>query len=324
MSFLDHLNESALNIDDLFESVEIIDEAMLEEAINKFNDLPAAWKKLTTSGRNAGENSEIEVKSTGRIKNKTALNKLLKQSLTDAEENAGVIIEIDGNPIMMVLQYYRDKKYRVVLNDGNMKKVIKSRWDRGTRYSAGRMYTWQESDMRIQETIDAINDTLRRIANIKINNAEDDESKHTSNTSIEDTIAVLDITFKVLHRDAQRQAKQGERRDAKSDRDDFKNNARAVIKKFTAEHVSGLVDEIKEQLPKISDVEELLNRAANGEKVVFDVKGIEERIKRLNRVLYYFEDAHKDGKVKDKSWNGQSAKLSWDMKQLVSILKGKD
>lgn len=326
MSFLDHLNESVINIEDLFETVEYaLVEDLLDESVEHFKDLPNAWKKaFTRYDKFAGENSEIEIKSTGKIKNKTAFNKLLKDSLKDTADNAGVIIEVDDMPVLAIINNY-DKRFNLIANDGNLKKIARSRWDRGTRHTSGRIHKWESGDFKVQESVDQITQTLVDLAIDKANAQIEDESKFLTSMSLDDVIASLNITVKVVSRDRQRIAKNVERSNERNfgNKDSLAANRRAVIKKYTKENIVSLVDDIKNSLPKIDDVEELLLKAAEGETVEFNVKDLQKRLDNLNYVLRRFTSAYKSGKIKS-NWKNE---LDWDMKYLkdaIDRLHGKN
>lgn len=322
MSFLDHLNESVINIEDLFETVEYaLVEDLLDESVEHFKDLPNAWKKaFTRYDKFAGENSEIEIKSTGKIKNKTAFNKLLKDSLKDTADNAGVIIEVDDMPVLAIINNY-DKRFNLIANDGNLKKITRSRWDRGTRHTSGRIHKWESGDFKVQESVDQITQTLVDLAIDKANAQIEDESKFLTSMSLDDVIASLNITVKVVSRDRQRIAKNVERNNDRNERnfgnkDSLAANRRAVIKKYTKENIASLVDDIKNSLPKIDDIEELLLKAAEGETVEFNVKDLQKRLDNLNYVLRRFTSAYKSGKIKS-DWKNE---LDWDMKYLKDAI----
>lgn len=322
MSFLDHLNESAINVEDLFENTEFTSEdEFLEESVKSFADLPNKWKKVFTRyDKVAGENSEIEIKSTGKIKNKTAFNKLLKDSLKDTADNAGVIIEVDDMPVLAIINNY-DKRFNLIANDGNLKKIARERWDRGTRHTSGRIHKWESGDFKVQESVDQITQTLVDLAIDKANAQIEDESKFLTSMSLDDVIASLNITVKVVNRDRQRIAKNVERNNDRNERnfginDSLTKNRRTVIKKYTKENIASLVDDIKNSLPKIDAVEDLLLKAAEGEDVELDVAGLKSKIDSLNSILFAFKRAYKSGKIK----SGWKNELDWDMKYLKDAI----
>ena len=329
MSFLDHLNEATMNLDELFESTTQVTEVeFLEESIKSFADLPNAWKKVFTSwGKTAGENSEIEIKSTGILKNKTAYNKLFKESLKDTTDNAGIIIEVDSLPVLAIINNY-EKKFNLLSNDGNLKKIARSQWNRGSFRRSSGLIKWESGDFKVQETFDQITKTLVNLAIDKANAQIEDESKFLTSMSLDDVIASLNITVKVVSRDRQRIAKNVERNNDRNERnfgnkDSLAANRRAVIKKYTKENIASLVDDIKNSLPKIDDIEELLLKAAEGETVEFNVKDLQKRLDNLNYVLRRFTSAYKSGKIKS-DWKNE---LDWDMKYLkdaIDRLHGKN
>ena len=323
MSFLDHLNEATMNLDELFDSTTYVaEEEFLEESIKTFADLPNAWKKVFARGdKFAGENSEIEIKSTGTLKNKTAYNKLFKESLKDTANNAGVVIEVDGLPVLAMINNY-EKRFNLISNDGNLKKITRSQWDRGTLHRSGGLKKWQSGDFKVQETFDQITQTLTELAIDKTNSNIEDESKFVKTMTIDDVISTLDITVKVVKRDRKRIEKNVERSNDRNDRnfgnkDSLAANRRAVIKKYTKENIADLVNDIKDSLPKIDEVEDILMQAAEGKDVNIDVKGLKEKVDSLNSILFAFKQAYKKGKIK----SGWENELDWDMKYLRDIIK---
>lgn len=323
MSFLDHLNEATMNLDELFDSTTYVaEEEFLEESIKTFADLPNAWKKVFARGdKFAGENSEIEIKSTGTLKNKTAYNKLFKESLKDTANNAGVVIEVDGLPVLAMINNY-EKRFNLISNDGNLKKITRSQWDRGTLHRSGGLKKWQSGDFKVQETFDQITQTLTELAIDKTNSNIEDESKFVKTMTIDDVISTLDITVKVVKRDRKRIEKNVERSNDRNDRnfgnkDSLADNRRAVIKKYTKENIADLVNDIKDSLPKIDEVEDILMQAAEGKDVNIDVKGLKEKVDSLNSILFAFKQAYKKGKIKS-DWKNE---LDWDMKYLSNIIK---
>lgn len=323
MSFLDHLNEATMNLDELFDSTTYVaEEEFLEESIKTFADLPNAWKKVFARGdKFAGENSEIEIKSTGTLKNKTAYNKLFKESLKDTANNAGVVIEVDGLPVLAMINNY-EKRFNLISNDGNLKKITRSQWDRGTLHRSGGLKKWQSGDFKVQETFDKITQTLVDLAIDKANSNIEDESKFLTSMSLEDVISSLDITVKVVKRDRKRVEKNVARNNDRNERnfglkDSLVTNRRAVIKKFTKNNIEELVTDIKNSLPKIDELEDILMKAAEGEDVNIDVKGLKEKVDSLNSILYAFKQAYKNGKIKS-DWKTE---LDWDMKYLTKAIK---
>lgn len=323
MSFLEHLNESTIDVEELFENSEFSTEAeFLEEAIKSFADLPNKWKKVFARfDKVAGENSEIEVKSTGTIKNKTAFNKLLKDSLKETDTNAGVIIEVDDMPALAIINNY-EKRFNLIANDGSLKKITRSRWDRGTLNRSGRLHKWDSGDFKVQESLDQITQTLVDLAIDKANSQIEDESKFLTSMNLDDVIASLNITVKVVKRDRKRIEKNVERNNDRNDRnfgnkDSLATNRRAVIKKYTKENIAVLVDEIKDSLPKIDEVETLLLKAAEGEDVTLDVGTLKAKVDSLNSILFAFKRAYKTGKIKS-DWKNE---LDWDMKYLKDAIE---
>lgn len=323
MSFLDHLNEATMNLDELFDSTTYVaEEEFLEESIKTFADLPNAWKKVFARGdKFAGENSEIEIKSTGTLKNKTAYNKLFKESLKDTTDNAGIIIEVDGLAVLALINNY-EKKFNLLSNDGNLKKILRTQWDRGTLHRSGGLRKWHSGDLKVQETFDQITQTLTELAIDKTNSNIEDESKFVKTMTIDDVISTLDITVKVVKRDRKRIEKNVERSNDRNDRnfgnkDSLAANRRAVIKKYTKENIADLVNDIKDSLPKIDEVEDILMQAAEGKDVNIDVKGLKEKVDSLNSILFAFKQAYKSGKIR----SGWENELDWDMKYLRDIIK---
>ena len=323
MSFLDHLNEATMNLDELFESTtQVAEVEFLEESIKSFADLPNAWKKVFTRwDKFAGENSEIEIKSTGTIKNKTAYNKLFKESLKDSADNAGIIIEVDGLAVLALINNY-EKKFNLLSNDGNLKKILRTQWDRGTLHRSGGLRKWHSNDLRVQETFDQITQTLTELAIDKANSNIEDESKFVKTMTLDDVISTLDITVKLVKRDRKRIEKNVERSNDRNDRnfgnkDSLADNRRAVIKKYTKENIADLVNDIKDALPKIDEVEDILMQAAEGKDVNIDVKGLKEKVDSLNSILSAFKQAYKKGKIKS-DWKNE---LDWDMRYLRDIIK---
>ncbi len=323
MSFLDHLNEATMNLDELFESTTQVTEVeFLEESIKSFADLPNAWKKVfTRHDKFAGENSEIEIKSTGILKNKTAYNKLFKESLKDTTDNAGIIIEVDSLPVLAIINNY-EKKFNLLSNDGNLKKIARSQWDRGSFRRSSGLIKWESCDFKVQETFDQITKTLVNLAIDKANSNIKDESKFLTSMSLDDAIASLNITVKVVKRDRNRIEKNVARNNDRNDRnfgnkDSLAANRRTVIKKYTKENIADLVNDIKDSLPKIDEVEDILMQAAEGKDVNIDVNGLKEKVDALNSILFAFKHAYKSGKIKS-DWKNE---LDWDMKYLRNIIK---
>ena len=221
MSFLDHLNALNESVEDLFEHVEeITSEEFLDESIEKFADIPATWKRKfsnTYIGR-AGENSEITIKTTGRIKNKSALTKVLKDTLTtvnDKTETSGAIIEIENNPSAAIFRS-DDKKFNFVTDAGVVKQIVRSRRSYNRRGSRN-TYQFNDSALGIQETIDRIERLLTDAAVDITNGQEEDESKHVNHVNLVDALAMLNVTIKIVAHDKVRAALQNDRKNNKGE-----------------------------------------------------------------------------------------------------------
>lgn len=322
MSFLDHLQSLHESVEDLFEQVELTTtEELLDEAVEKFADIPAVWKKKFSNAYDgkAGENSEITIKTTGRIKNKSALTKVLKDTLTtvnDKNETAGAIIEIENKPAAAIFRS-DDKKFNFVTDAGVVKRIVRSRRSYN-KYTSHNTYQFNDSTLGIQETIEKIERLLTDAAVDVTNGQTEDESKHVKHVDLVTSLSLLNVTIKIVAHDKVRAEISASRKDNKNiDTDSLKANRRTTITKYTKEHIKPLYDDIQKSIPKFVDIDDLLLRAANGERVKIDLKDVKENLDNLNYVLNAFADAYKEGKIR----SGWKNELDWDMKYLSDAIK---
>lgn len=322
MSFLDHLQSLHESVEDLFEQVELTTtEELLDEAVEKFADIPNTWKKSFVKGRaSAGENSEMVVKTTGRIKNKSALNKVLKDTLNDVVNNAGAIIEIDGKSVAAIFsEYGGEKKYKIADDANKLKEV--SRSHAGTFRNNYVRHYYKDSTLGIQETIDGIYAILGSAAAPVLNSKEEDETKHIKIAGIEDALSIFNITITVVGNDAQRAAKAKERADNRTTDDSNPVGSTAirqkVITKFTKEHLEPLYKRIESNLPKLDSLEKMMANAIEGKTAEVNIKDITDDLNKLNSILNSFRSAYKTGKIK-KGWQSE---LDYDMRWLNDRLK---
>ena len=129
---------------------------------------------------------------------------------------------------------------------------------------------------------------------------------------------MLNVTIKIVAHDKVRAALQNDRKNNKNvDNDSLKANRRTTITKYTKEHIKPLYDDIQNSIPKLGDIDDLLLRASNGERVSIDLTDVKENLDKLNSALYAFTGAYKAGKIK----SGWKNELDWDMKYLIDTIK---
>ena len=297
MSFKDFLtaplNESVLD-------------QLLHESVETFADVPSKWKKLLAY-KYAGADSEIEVKNSGIIKNKTRFNSIFKTALEDSDSYPGVVIEVDNKPVMLIrTAFSNSNKFQIHFDNGNIKTVARSY--RGTNY--------EDSDLNITESLRAIAETLVQIATAKHNEsgAEDDKVERVSDAQM---FSELDISIKVIQRDRVRIDKNNTRRDNAKIDSSLTANARTVIKKYTKENIASGLTRLHNDIPSINDIEDLLVRAAEGEEVSIDINSIIDRLKALNAIITGFTSAYKTGKIHYPWDNGKiDGDVSWLKKRI--------
>jgi translation initiation factor IF-1 len=316
------LIESYLSEEPVFEMSEEIE---LEEAVNAFNDLPAAWKKTATSkwgdGGKGGKDSKIEVlAATKTIKSAENIISTMRKALR-RDGAALVWIEMNGEPLVAINKD-QFNEYTLLYPSGEFvtKKVRQQQPGTG-KYVGGRLGKYVpprywEAEQRSLKPTDASEkmwtvayETLERM------NKDLEEPK----ASVFELAQEMKFEVRIMYPDETRLAKMKERTAAKSGMgSDTMKNRKAAVEKVVKQKITPIIDRIK------AEVDTQVSNALEGKR--FDFKEVEKELQRIGSISGRLQRILKSDEVrlKKSSWGDEKAELNYDLKFLMSDLKELD
>jgi translation initiation factor IF-1 len=316
------LIETYLSEEPVFEMIEEIE---LEEAVNTFNDLPAAWKKTATSkwgdGGKGGKDSKIEVlAATKTIKSAENIISTMRKALR-RDGAALVWIEMNGEPLVAVNKDLYNE-YTLLYPSGEFvtKKVRKQQPGTG-KYVGGRLgkYVppryWEHEERSLKPTDAAEKMWTVAYETLERMNKDLEEPK----ASVFELAQEMKFEVRIMYPDETRLAKMKERAAAKSGMgSDTMKNRKAAVEKVVKQKITPIIDRIK------AEVDTQVSNALEGKR--FDFKEVEKELQRIGSISGRLQRILKSDEVrlKKSSWGDEKAELNYDLKYLMSDLKELD
>jgi translation initiation factor IF-1 len=322
------LIESYLSEEPVFEMIEEIE---LEEAVNTFNDLPAAWKKTATSkwgdGGKGGKDSKIEVlAATKTIKSAENIISTMRKALR-RDGAALVWIEMNGEPLVAVNKD-QFNEYTLLYPSGQFvtKKVRETHQGTGKWNARLKKYippSYWEREQRSLKPTDAAEkmwtvayETLERM------NKDLEEPK----ASVFELAQEMKFEVRIMYPDENRLAKMKQRaimqkgaglKGTSADTSLIRNR-KAAVEKVVKQKITPIIDRIK------AEVDTQVSNALEGKR--FDFKEVEKELQRIGSISGRLQKILKsdDVRLKKSSWGDEKAELNYDLKYLMSDLKELD
>jgi translation initiation factor IF-1 len=316
------LIESYLSEEPVFEMIEEIE---LEEAVNTFNDLPAAWKKTATSkwgdGGKGGKDSKIEVlAATKTIKSAENIISTMRKALR-RDGAALVWIEMNGEPLVAVNKDLYNE-YTLLYPSGEFvtKKVRQQQPGTG-KFVGGRLGKYVpprywEAEQRSLKPTDAA-EKMWTVAYETLERMNKDLEKPKA--SVFELAQEMKFEVRIMYPDETRLAKMKERAAAKSGMgSDTMKNRKAAVEKVVKQKITPIIDRIK------AEVDTQVSNALEGKR--FDFKEVEKELQRIGSISGRLQKILKSDEVrlKKSSWGDEKAELNYDLKYLMSDLKELD
>lgn len=328
MSTLKHLihnmiESNLVEYEQIFEMVEMLE---LDEAVNSFNELPAAWKKKATSDGLGGKDSKVEtLAATKKIKDANSILTVLRKALK-TEGSALVWIEMNGDPLVAVNKSSYDNIFTLMYPQGDfVGKEVKikhhntGKWVRRLdKYIPASYYNHVEKNFKPREVVEE----MWSVAYKTIKNIND--SLETPRDSVFELAQEMKFEVRSLTVDENRKAVKAKRAQlkgrtglglGKAPEDSITKNRKDAVKKMVMAKIQPITDKIR------SDIEAELEKAISGEKYNFNV--VDEHLKKINRISSALNGYLKgSGKFTQSSWNDEKpVEKSFDIKWLVDALK---
>jgi hypothetical protein len=316
--------ESYLEEESVFELVETI---QLDEAVDTFNELPAAWKKVATrSDAKGGKDSKVEVlAATKTIKSADSILSVLRKSLR-RDGAALVWIEMNGEPLVAINKDMFNE-YTLLYPQGEfigktirVKQYGTGKWDRRTdKYIPEKYYNTTARSFKPTEAVEKMWDVAYSTLK-NINDAADDPKADVWDLAQEMKFEVRMLTpdeNRISVAKARKNLRDGGGLKSTKGKDSLVANRKAALEKIVNKKIGPIVDKIK------SDVEAEVNKALAGEK--YDFKVIDSDLQRINRITASLQRVMKDSdvKLKEYQWSDstEGAKLDYKLKSIMDALK---
>jgi len=313
----------------------------LDEAINTFNELPAAWKKHATTQGFGGQGSTVQTlaSSTKALKTVDAIEKQLRIALNPGKRVEGgstlIWVELNGDPIMSVYRPASEEN-TVYLSgpEGKPETVRKSdkrhgtgKWDSRTqKYVPAEYYHYDQRSMKPTEALSimfqAVNKTIRAMND----SLEEPHKDHfdvitADNVKIEIKSLTVDqnrVATKQARVAARGKGVQVYKNKVTVNRDDLKANRKTVLKKWVGEKITPVVDEIKTDI-----LTQIDNAISTGGKI--DLKGVEQKLQQISSItrdLNRLTSGEDVSFSRNAQWGTSGHKtLDYGMSSLVDSLK---
>lgn len=310
MSFLNFLNEQADSLDGYL--VESVDSELILEAVENFNDLPAAWKKEVTRFNTAfGKDSKFQVISKRVSEYDKLSSEVNKSIIKNAKNNGFSIIEVNNEPFALIIAHNSGGSFEYTVRTVDGKYLSDKVWVNGKARNNYHGYYEEKRWMKPTQARDVVIREVYKLIN----------AIQGPNVDRDVVLGKLNFTVKNITQDEVRKEKVVARSTAKFGRNsDITELQRKAIRKYAAKAIKEIVDDITKSLPKIKDVNELLDDALEGKPFELDaMKDVSAKSKELGNVLKYFADAYKE--VKYMPHNLSSSKYSFYKSLLVDAVK---
>lgn len=305
-----------------------MDRRKLDETVNRFSELPNAWKKVAVqAGIKAGLNSEVvTIFRKGAIKTDKNLQTQLEKLKSSAKTYSIVWVELGGQELVAIIHddnaMQRDEKYRVKKADGVDAIVKKSRQVnpgayRGGRYEPPRYSEWESKTMGADDAYWA---AYRLIAEIAKSSMPDSDPKEALNAFIEGK----DVVIKGLTRDEKRVEVGQERRAARAGDASSDLSAQSIRNRAIAKVVENRVGEIIDGAVKDVTITPASIKIAFQSAVQGRYEPLQPfDVTPINRALKTIADTMKgDVQISQRNWYGDDGKkLSYSMKAVFSAIE---
>lgn len=309
-----------------------INNLLLVEALGNLGAIPKPWIKLATS-RLAGENSDVlTLDKVSGLKSISGLERFIHNVLKSGlSKYAMVWIEVNGEPIVTAIpDSYASKQFSVLLPDGNWKTETDRKKAHGTdvfrsiggvrKYIPAQYYNIERRTLKTNETIDAIRGLIAGIVNEVLGGTtspdwnEEDWSRVLKGMSFEVKALTVDSN-RLSIKQNRKSSREGGSGQGAAER-------RAAIKKFTLNKIQPLISRIKSSVPTEKDIENLVDRALNGEDITLPKMGdISADLNKLQSISRRLASAVKDkANYNSKDYQGR-ASLDWDVKYLMRAIE---
>lgn len=313
--------ESYLSEEPVFEMIEEIE---LDEAVNTFNDLPAAWKKTAASkweGRPGGQDSKIEVlAATKTIKSAENIISTMRKALR-RDGAALVWVEMNGEPLVAINKD-QFNEYTLLYPSGEfVTKKVRHQLQGTGEYVGGRIgkYVppryWEAEKRSLKPTEAAEKMWTVAFETLERMNKDLAEPK----ASVFELAQEMKFEVRIMYPDENRIAKMKERAAAKSGMSsDIMKNRKAAVEKVVKQKITPIIDRVK------AEVDTQVTNALEGKR--FDFKEVEKELQRIGSISGRLQRILKSDEVrlKNSSWGDEKAELNYDLKYLMSDLKKLD
>lgn len=319
MSFSNYLSEKRSTLVDVEYMVESTNVEMLEEAIEKFADLPNAWKKiLSKSSLKAGENSEVETHKYP-AKNEASFNKSISDAFKKSTENSFIIIEVEDQPFALLYNSNSDhdpEKFSFTTTDGNS--ITSRKFIDGNRRNNYKGYYAPQRYFKTNEAKDKLKFEVLEFAKTVIENG--------SELRWDDLFKLLTINVVLVKGDAVRAEISSKRKDARDYVDNISTAKKKVIRNFMVDVVDNIVEDIKRSTIQLKDADELLDDILEGKELDYDAikdlsSTINAKVSDLERILKAFKSAYNSGKIMNHNYWEEKAGAGMDLKYLLKAIK---
>jgi hypothetical protein len=311
--------ESYLSEEPVFEMIEEIE---LEEAVNAFNDLPAAWKKTAASkwsdGGKGGQDSKIEVlAATKTIKSAENIISTMRKALR-RDGAALVWIEMNGEPLVAINKD-QFNEYTLLYPSGQFVTKKVRQLQPGTGKYVGRMgkYVparyWEHEQRSLKPTEAAEKMWQVAFETLENMNKALDEPK----ASVFELAQEMKFEVRIMYPDENRLAKMKERSALKKGADsDIMKNRKTAVEKVVKQKITPIIDRIK------AEVDTQVSNALEGKR--FDFKEVEKELQRIGSISGRLQRILKSDEIRLKKGWSDRAELDYDLKYLMSDLKELD
>lgn len=346
----DSLFESG-DIDSLYEHIFEGARDQLDEAANDFKGLPSIWKKITAAAYNAtgGENSEVvEVGKRNAIKTSNLFDSTLKRAIEAAKDYVAVWVEMDGEPMAMVI---RDvawtssrPTFKIVTANGIAATVTKSRKIEGTgewkqrlqKFVPTRHHQWEEKNLSKEQSYYSMRRIFVDIAEQVYDDSEDDgkSQSYIRDKAYEVFVQGANLSIKGLKTDEVRTALKADRKASKEGMGTADIETRkAMFKKLILSKVSEIQASLSSALPSADDISKAVDLALTGDRTAGSalkagsIDGVAQKIAKLGAAISRLSElASSDFKYNNKNggtsgWGDGKSGIQWNASYFLKALK---
>lgn len=315
---------------------------ILIENLGTLKELPSSWIKQIVSGglnsRLGGKNSELIKLSGGEgIKNISRLRNLVNSALKEAEDGKYpfVWISVNGEPIFGI-EAFGGKgmrtEYKVFTPEGRTSVTDTERlhWT-GKMMGRGEFRKYVPLEFRkVQRTSLKKNEAFDTMVYGIIGTVKNIMGIDASDADINKFMGTQNIELKAVTVDEVRAQLRSDRKASRTNIDSIIQNRKEVIKKFTKQRISPLVNRIKSGIPTEEYIDRMIDSAMEGKGEIKNIsfsRDVIEDINRLSAILSQLNNAIKRDNLEfaqRKSFmSGRNdVELDYSVRFLIKSLKG--